>query len=139
MRTLEEANDQVDKYSGLASERVRWLAAAGLAFVWLLAGGQLASLRREFLVVALLLVLTLLADFAQYVSGWLRWDFFVRRVEREQESPPKDMEVFVPETMLAWIYVPFYLKLILISLAYIVLGGVIAYRLASPSAVALFY
>jgi hypothetical protein len=133
MRTLTEANDQLEKYSGQASERARWLAAAGLAFVWLLAGGQLVSLRRELLAVALLLVLTLLADFAQYVAGWARWESLVRRTESECESPSKETPVSVQPTSLVWIYVPFYAKLILITLAYLTLGIVIAARLAVPS------
>jgi len=132
MSTLGSANSEAEKYSGLASDRVRWLAAAGLAFVWVLAGGQLSGLRRELLVVALLLVVTLLADFAQYLIGWLRWDLFVRRVEREQPGAAEDTQVTVSESLISPIYWAYYVKLVFIVIAYLVLGAVIAFRIFTP-------
>jgi hypothetical protein len=134
MMTLGACNEALDGYSKNVSERVRWLATAGLAFVWVLAGGQLTGLTRDLLWTALGLVATLIADAIQYVIGWAKWELFIRKAE-EQEGVTKDTTVAVPEETIAPIYWPFVLKLCLIAAAYVGLGYAIVSRLLAPSPV----
>jgi hypothetical protein len=132
--TLGDANAQSDSYSGRASENVRALAFAGLAFVWIVAG-TLAEIRGILLAAAVLLLVALFVDFLHYVIGWGTWEFFVRRVERDTRARGEEVSPETPaeydESMLRWIYGAYYVKVGAVLAAYLVLGIAVLSRIGS--------
>jgi hypothetical protein len=68
MRTVRQTIEEYQYFSGRASETARFLAVAGLGFVWVLSGGTLKGLRWDLLLVALLLLAALIADAAHYLE-----------------------------------------------------------------------
>lgn len=128
---LGDALSQIDTYSGRASENVRALAFAGLAFVWLLAK-DLSGVRGGLFCAASILLLALFADFAHYIIAAFTWDRFVRRFEKEHPGEVSlDTPITYDDSLLAPIYGAFYVKVALIILAYGALGYVVVSRLDS--------
>jgi hypothetical protein len=128
---LRDAVAQIDAYSRRASENVRSLVLAGLAFVWLLAR-DLSGVRGDLLVAASLLLLALFADFAHYFIGALRWDLFVRRVEREDETVTSDTPIAVEDDLSRPIYLAYYVKIAITVAAYLSLAFAVLSRIWGP-------
>jgi hypothetical protein len=92
---LSASQDAYHEASATASEVVRKLAFAGIAFVWLLAGGLQTSgvtLNSRLLTAGLGLLLALALDLSQYLWKTLAWGIWSRRSElrlvRERASFP---------------------------------------------------
>jgi len=127
---LKEADQNYRDYSGLASTVTRQLSFAGIAFVWLLAlGGKVPTskvhIANDLLVIGFVLVITLACDFLQYVVGAASWGGFRRRQEKKGA-----VEFQAP----GWINRPaltfFWLKIIGVLLAYVLLGIALSSRIS---------
>lgn len=133
MRTLSDADEQSSTYSQRASENVRSLAFAGLAFVWLVAP-KLSEIRGLLLWAAVLLLVALFADFAHYVIGWATWDIFIlRRTENDLRARGEPISRETPaeydDSVLRWIDRAYYFKIAAVFAAYVVLGVAVVSRL----------
>jgi hypothetical protein len=127
---LKEADQNYRDYSGLASTVTRQLSFAGIAFVWLLAlGGKVPTskvhIANDLLVIGFVLVITLASDFLQYVAGAALWGGFRRHQEK------KGVLVFEAP---GWINRPaltfFWLKIVGVLLAYVLLGIALSGRIS---------
>lgn len=122
MRTLSDADAQSSKYSERASENVRALAFAGLAFVWLIAQ-KLSEIHGVLRWAAVLLLVALFADFIHYVIGWATWDFFIlRRTEKALHARGEPISRETPaeydDSVLRWIDWAYYFKIVAVIAAY---------------------
>jgi hypothetical protein len=118
--------------SATASTVARQLAFAGIAIVWVFSGaspinGKL-SVPQDLLRVGFFLVIALACDFLQYVWGALAWGVFHRSKETNLHSSPQT-DFLAP----AWINYPaiafFWAKLVMVMLAYVLLGVALGSRL----------
>lgn len=137
MRTLGDADTEITTYSSRASENVRALAFAGLAFVWLIAP-SLSEIHGVLRWAAGLLVVALFADFAHYVIGWATWDFFIlRRTENalhaRGERPTRETPAEYDDSVLRWIDWAYYFKIIAVVAAYGMLLVAVVSRIGAPS------
>lgn len=127
MSTLSDADKQSSTYSAKASENVRALAFAGLAFVWLVANEDIAKIHGVLMWAAGLLLVALFADFLHYVIGWAIWDIFIlRRTEKGLRARGEPIAGETPaeydEAVLWWIDGAYYFKIAAVIVAYVVLG-----------------
>jgi small-conductance mechanosensitive channel len=133
---LKDAVAQFDTYSGRASDNVRALAFAGLAFVWLVAREELSGVQGDLLLAAALLLLALFADFAHYVIAGVRWDLFVRDVEKKNpDTVSPETPISYDDSHVAPIYWAYYMKVVVIVIAYVVLTYVVLSRIGTQTTV----
>jgi hypothetical protein len=128
---IKEVRKHVDAFSSKASELSRQLAFAGIAVVWIFKNsGQNAIIPNDFLLPLLLLVLTLVFDFLQYVLGSIEWTIFSHLQENKYNCDDEDQEV---DSSSSWINLPhsicFYLKILTVVLGYIFIVKGLASRL----------
>ncbi|MER7568345.1 hypothetical protein ABTZ93_36110 [Streptomyces sp. NPDC097941] len=127
--------------SGTTSSIIRQLALAGIAVVWLLAGGLQKDgvhLTQILLAAGLLIVISLFLDLAQYV--WTTaclavWVWSKERKARKELQPGEDANVDekeigdAPSAVLPIMWVLFYLKAAATATAYILIGFDLGNRL----------
>ncbi|MFI9809551.1 hypothetical protein ACIHEJ_35375 [Streptomyces sp. NPDC052301] len=115
------------KSSDTASQQTRQLGIAGLAVVWLLAGGLQKSaihLSETLLVSGIALVSALSLDLLQYARTTATFAIWVRYKEKKQRGgiPNKDVDEDdigdAPAAILPIMWVCFYAKLVAIGVAY---------------------
>ncbi|MGX8286483.1 hypothetical protein [Xanthomonas oryzae] len=89
MSNLKEYQQAYRDLSGKASELVRQLSFAGIAFVWVLKkdGAGLDSVPSDLHLPALIFAIALLTDYLQYVAGALMWGVYSRFKERNGQVP----------------------------------------------------
>lgn len=125
---LSASQDAYHQASATASEVARKLAFAGIAFVWLLAGGLQTSgvtLNPRLLTAGLGLVLALTLDLGQYLWKTVAWGIWSRRSELRLEKERASLPLSENEIGLApgwfttitwWLFA---LKMVAIVFAYI--------------------
>ncbi len=101
MLTLKDSRDNYYSYSGKTSDIVRYIALAGFPVIWALRSTSSTSIiPSEYKLFALLLVLTMLFDLFQYISGTICWGVFNRR--KEEEVRHNEKELFVAPSGINW-------------------------------------
>lgn len=126
--------------SGTTSSIIRQLALAGIAVVWLLAGGLQedgVNLTQILLAAGLLIVISLFLDLAQYVWTTACLAVWVRLKEKKARNRLNDDNANVdneeigdaPSAVLPIMWVLFYLKAAATATAYILIGFELADRL----------
>lgn len=120
--------DQLDFFSGKASDNVRQLAFAGIAVIWLFkqdVSGQ-PHVPASYKWPAILLVLTLLFDFLQYGVATGAWWLQERRLHGQakqeataQNKPIDDVNVPVRKSIHRSYEVFFPLKIVTVAVAYV--------------------
>jgi hypothetical protein len=129
---IEDGREIYYSSSGTTSSVVRQLGLAGIAVIWLLAGGLQTSgvhLTTRLLAAGLLIVIGLFIDLAQYVWTTACFAIWVRQEEKSERRRLQDDTANVdgkeignaPEYVLPIMWVLFYLKAALIAAAYIVI------------------
>lgn len=118
---LNDAREHYYAHTGKASDIVRQLGLAGIALVWIFktdVAGKIV-VPQALIPVSILIVAGLAADLLQYVFGSLCWGIF----GHIKDTPDCDPEA--PLRAPAWINAPaiicFWIKIILISTAYVLL------------------
>lgn len=127
--SLDEVRETYYEASGKASEISRQLAFAGIAVVWLLAGGTLNStgglrVSDDLLRVSVGLLLTLVLDLLQYAWRSLAWGIYARRLELRGETT-----VSAPTSLNVVALAMFWGKLVSLATAYVLLLGAVLDRL----------
>lgn len=94
---LEKFREDAYEFTGLTSERVRSLAYAGIAIIWLFKNDtpQKFLIPGELFWPLLFLVITLFSDFMQYATSSLIWTVFYRRHEKEHKGKDQ-VEITAP-------------------------------------------
>ena len=120
---LQDCRDKYYKSTAKASELSRQLGFAAIAVIWIFkteASGSMA-LPTGLLFAAALVVAGLAFDFLQYVSMSVVWGLYSRR--KEKSKFPEDAELDLPP-MINWPAIFFFwLKIVLICLAYVFIIG----------------
>ena len=127
---LQDVRETYYEFSGKTSDIVRQLGFAGIAIIWVFkneATSQSGLLPREFLWPGVFVVAALGFDLMQYVSASLVWSTYARRLEKAGVSEDKDLEAPSWTNWPALFF--FWGKVLLIIVAYILLGRVLLVRL----------
>jgi hypothetical protein len=122
MSTLADARQSYYDLTGKASDVVRQLAFAGIAFVWIFKTERngVVTIPEELLLPGLLIVAALFADLLQYVLGGLLWGGYARLKERRGTQPG---DTLVAPPLINWPALAcYYLKIALVLFAYLRLG-----------------
>ncbi len=117
---LKDARDNYYFYSGKTSDIIRQMALAGVALAWLFkrdAGGS-PVIPEGLLKPTFLVVLTLVCDFAQYVSGSIMWGTFNRYKEQRVDE---EVEFLAPKQINWPVLAFFVLKTVSLIVAYALL------------------
>ncbi|MDJ0342845.1 hypothetical protein QMK19_23360 [Streptomyces sp. H10-C2] len=129
---VRDARDAYYTSSGTSSAAVRQLGLAGIAVVWILAGGLQKSginLTKMLLTAGMLIVIGLFLDFAQYLWTTARLAMWVRRSEKRLRAIVADPTANVdnaeignaPKSVLPFMWGFFFSKAAAIAAAYILL------------------
>jgi hypothetical protein len=120
---LSEYKKVADNYTSKASEINRQLSLAGVAIIWLFKNPETSpKILDTFLVYPLLfLSISLLSDLIQYVIGGYTWINFFRDEEKKVTLTDQDPEIKASKSKSIPIYFFYYLKIVLMLLAYIFL------------------
>src|SRR6266545_5994107 len=130
--TLGALADKYEARSARASENVRYLAAAGIAIAWVLSGQSVPDLTRDLLCTIVLCVLALIFDFFHYVVAAF---LLGRRKEKyEREKKVRQDFITVPKWMTKTISVFYWIKIVLVVLAFVPLVSNFVGRLRSAPA-----
>jgi|SRR5215471_4751227 len=128
---LSTAQEAYHEASATASEVARKLALAGIAFVWLLAGGLQTSgvmLNSRLLTAGLGLVLALTLDLCQYLWKTVTWGIWSRRKELKLQkdgasTPLSENEVgLAPGWFLTITWCFFAVKMVALVFAYVLIA-----------------
>jgi hypothetical protein len=115
---LSDARQASEDFSGKASEIVRQLGLAGLAVVWIFKEGTSTNpvLDPKLIHAAILIVISLILDFSQYLVSHAIWSAYFRR----QENKGKDLDDNVyPSSFINWPnLILFYAKSVVLLIAY---------------------
>lgn len=116
---LPDYRKDYSEYTAKASDLCRQLAFAGIAIVWIFAIGKDADkkLAADLIWPCVFLVSTLAADFLQYISASVVWDWYYRHLEKmghtdADELPWHSEKLTWPQLIF------FYLKIFLVVGAY---------------------
>ncbi|HBG06924.1 MAG: hypothetical protein A2075_12555 [Geobacteraceae bacterium GWC2_58_44] len=121
---LSDYRETYYEFSGKASEVARKLAFAGIALVWIFktSDAPTPKIPKELILPTGLLVLTLVFDLFQYIAATAIWGVFQWYEERKLSDINDDPELSTPPC-LKWPQNTFFgLKLISISMAYVLLS-----------------
>ena len=124
--TLEDADGAYKQLSGLSSQNVRYLAIAGLAWIWLLCGQRL-DVPRNLLWPGGVLLLALALDFLQYTSATALWGDIVNKAEKRGLKRQQNVEVPRSINYVARFF--FWSKSAVVVVAYVLLFSAIVTRL----------
>jgi hypothetical protein len=107
------------EFSGKLSDITRQLSFAGIAVIWLFKKdvSGVPTPPKDLVLPLILLVLTLSADYLQYLLGSLIWRYVYR--SKEKAGIAEDVETEHSIWAEAPIYAAFLLKIVLLILAYI--------------------
>lgn len=128
---LADVREAYYTYTAKASDIARQLAFAGIAIVWVFSGGGGSTgapvhVPRDLTLIGLVLVIALASDFLQYVWASGAWGILGRLREQRQRATA---DLLAP----LWINYPtdvfFWTKLILVTLAYVLLAVALSSRL----------
>lgn len=126
---------QYEAYTGEVSKGLRTLALAAGGFVWILRRGD-GSYAVDVYVVLLILVIYFVLDIAQYISGAIVRKGLARQAEvhlwTKGEKFTYETEVPVPAGSDRTAYVLWWSKVIVLLLAYVVLGHYMVCKGMSP-------
>lgn len=125
---LADAIKAQEEYSARASENVRFLALAGIGFVWLFSNQKVEGLAKDLLFAALALVIVLCVDFLQYLVGAQIWERFVS--DQERAGHQREDTVAAPRTIHRPIYALYWCKVAVLAIGYILLAYAIVVRIA---------
>ena len=134
---LSEARDCYYSFSASASATARQIAFAGIAVVWVFnqpQAGQPIGLSPQLALTLFLLCASLAADLLQYTLSTAIWGFYARHKEKQlRHRFHEDPDIEPPHT-LNWPGIAmFWLKLLLLFSAYIVLARFLIGAFASSS------
>ena len=119
---IAECQKAEEDFSGTASDITRKLGYAGLAVIWIfkveLSPGS--GILPSFVPAAILIIAGLLVDLGQYIYGATKWGFFARKKETEPDFD-EGMDFEAPANITIAIDWFFYGKILLISVAYILI------------------
>lgn len=119
MATLKDFRTDYQQLSGIASEVSRKLGFAGIAIIWIFkvdSANNTFTLATELYYAGTFIVLSLALDLLQYLSGSLTWGLYWRY--KEKEGVAEDAEIKAPRYF-NWPAVAFFwLKLVLMIIAY---------------------
>lgn len=122
---LSDYKKEYQAFSGLASERTRVAAFAGIAIIWLFkksdANGHVI-LDSELFYPFVIFVLAIAADLIQYVMGYGIWYAYFRYQESKLSDINSDPDLVHPAILAAPIHWLFVGKLILTLVGYILLS-----------------
>lgn len=127
---LEDVRKTYYELSGKTSDIVRQLGFAGIAIIWVFkneATSESGLLPREFLWPGVFVVAALGFDLMQYVSGSLMWSTFARNLEKQNVGENADVDAPSWTNWPALFF--FWGKVLLIIVAYVLLGRVLLVRL----------
>ena len=128
---LSGAQSNYDYFTGKMSDVCRQLAFAGIALIWILGLGEdaNATLPQPLIFPALVLVVCLGLDAAQYAVASASWGIF-HRIKEQEDGVTAETEFTAP----SWInwagLVLFWGKIVALAIAYVNLGTYMAGRLA---------
>jgi len=136
---LSKAQESYSYFSSTASTIARQIAFAGIGVVWVFnlpAPHTAIAIPQPLRVVVLLLVVCLALDLLQYAYGSLVWAVFARILERghanrSDEDPEMDASPYLNWPSLAC----FWVKLVVLVIAYICLAAFIASKLHASTPV----
>lgn len=123
MPTLSEYWDNYETYTVKASDIARQLSFVGVAVVWIFRTDTPDGvvIPKALLCSLGLFVLALSFDLLQYIAGVITWQVFCRHHENNIEKPEGNPELTAPP----WINYPtmvlFWLKILSVVVAYVVL------------------
>jgi hypothetical protein len=119
-KKLIDWREEANYFSGKASESGRALAFGGLAIVWLFKKETHLgpTLSNEFLFPVLLFSLSLAIDLIHYLIGAWTWYNFILE-EEKKENATEDKLITAPETKRDWVSAFFYVKFIILIVAYL--------------------
>lgn len=119
--TINRAFSNYEYYTGKASENVRNLAFSGIAIIWIFTKTQDGiSIPQSLKTPLILLCITLMLDFLQYVWGGLVWWIKAKQSEKKLEENDKyepQINKWIPNS----IHLFYFLKVLTITLSYILL------------------
>lgn len=123
MPTLSEYWANHETYTAKASDLARQFSFAGIAVVWVFRIGEQDRLviPKDLLWPLCLFIIALACDLVQYVTGTIIWYVFCRHHEKRLEKPTDNPELTAPD----WVNWPttifFMLKLLFVSVSYVLL------------------
>ena len=119
---LENTRESYYYNSGKLSDIVRQLGFVGIALVWILGLGEdaAATLPDDLAAPTILILVALVLDVLQYVVTTITWGVFNRIKERQNVG--EDAEFEAPRQLNWAPLVIFWMKVVAISAAYVLLG-----------------
>jgi hypothetical protein len=115
---LKDVRDAYYTYTGKASDILRYLGLAGIGIVWVFKSqiGDKFSLPKGLIIPTILMVVGLILDVLQYITGSIIWGAYNRHKEKQNT---KENEEFLAPRKLNWpTNFLFWAKFVSITLAY---------------------
>lgn len=127
-KTIMDWHNQSDAFSGRISESVRQLSFAGLGILWVIREYNhmdINTFLSYFLLPIFLFVCTLMADFAQYLTGYFLTEAIVEGFESDITAKRRtiDDDFTADPGYIEKIKIPFFTKIALLIISYIVMIG----------------
>ena len=131
--SLKSLKEDKEYFTGKLSDVNRSLAFAGIIIIWVLTMDE--QIEAELLLPLLLYVLALFFDLVHYIYYSLVWSLAYRNKEKKVDKQElKGEQVKVSKKKSNWGYVFFFLKVLLVLVAYIIL----IYKLFQSTLICLF-